>query len=378
MSLTGKKVIKIQEIKFRNNILNIKESTSSIDDEWDSFLARSSYGQLEQTSLWAEAKKPSGWRPYRIVFRRDEEIIGGFQILWQQKAGVLKLGLLMKGPVVETDDSLVLNAVIDCLKMVVKKKFTALLVQTPDKDTRLTSRLLSSGFLPNRLSGIIKSANVVINLCQDEEHLLKSLKRQKRQNIRIAREAGITVRQGEYRELPIFFDLMRTTCQRRGVAPNPPTAEICEILWKVFSPKNQIKLFLAEFQGEIISAVLVLTLGHHASLWKFGWSGKFGQYRPNELLFWEIFNWARIQGYLTADLGPFGSFAADGLTAVTDLGSPEESSDVRFKTGFGGEIIKLQPGLLYIPNSVYRLIYNSLFPHLLSIPAFQKYISRML
>jgi len=122
MSLTGKKVIKIQEIKFRNNILNIKESTSSIDDEWDSFLARSSYGQLEQTSLWAEAKKPSGWRPYRIVFRRDEEIIGGFQILWQQKAGVLKLGLLMKGPVVETDDSLVLNAVIDCLKMVVKKK----------------------------------------------------------------------------------------------------------------------------------------------------------------------------------------------------------------------------------------------------------------
>ena len=378
MLLFGAKAAKIIEMQAGSSTLEFWQSPPSIDDDWDSFLAGSTYGQFEQTSLWAEVKKLSGWRPFRTIITQDGKIIAGFQTLWQKKAYFLKLGLLMKGPVIETNNEQLIQIIIDYFKKAVKKHFQAILVQLPDKDIRLTSMLLNSGFLPNRISGSFKSANVVINLDQSEDRLFKSLKRQKRQNIRIAREAGITVREGGQQELPIFFNLMRTTCLRRGVAPNPSTEEICEALWKVFSPKNQIKLFLAEYQEEIISAVLVLTVGRHASLWKFGWSGKWGQFRPNDLLFWEIFSWAKAQGYLSADLGPFGSFASDGLTAATDLGSLEDSSDVRFKTGFGGEIIRLQPGLLYIPNPIYRSLYRVFSPILLTSPVFRKYFSKML
>ncbi len=40
-------------------------------------------GQFQQSTIWARAKASEGWRVVRLVLTVDEEIVGGFQILWR-------------------------------------------------------------------------------------------------------------------------------------------------------------------------------------------------------------------------------------------------------------------------------------------------------
>src|SRR5258706_39485 len=53
------------------------------DSCWDKFLQETPLGQFQQSTIWARAKASEGWRVVRLVLTVDEEIVGGFQILWR-------------------------------------------------------------------------------------------------------------------------------------------------------------------------------------------------------------------------------------------------------------------------------------------------------
>ncbi len=369
---------KLEEIKTSNGTLTFWLSQSLLDDDWDGFVEGSGFSHFEQTSRWAKAKKSSNWEPYRILLSRDQQIIGGFQILWKQKTKFAKFGLLKKGPIIVDRDPYVIRVIINFLKRTIHNNFLAAIVQPPDTDEEITSIMMNSGFIPNFIGGIIKCANVLVDLNLTEEQIFNKMKRQKRQNIKTARKAGIIIRQGERNEIGTFFALMEYTCWRRGVEPNPPRKEILEIIWESFYQNNQIALFFAQYQNTIISGVMVIVLGKKAFLWKFGWSGQFGHMRPNDLLFWEIFKWAKSRDCHFADLGEFGSYHAKGNLAYAELEIYKDYQDVNFKTGFGGNIIKLQPGLVYFSNALAYHLYQNILPILIKIPFVKTYVYRLL
>ncbi|MDI6698998.1 MAG: peptidoglycan bridge formation glycyltransferase FemA/FemB family protein [Candidatus Saccharicenans sp.] len=355
---------KIGEIHLAGESLTFWESVSCPDPEWDNFLFSTGFEHFEQTSLWGEAKKPEGWKTGRIIAIRNNQIVGGFQILYKEKLKFLKFGLLMKGPVIASDDFIVMKSILNYLKIFIRHKFFAVLVQAPDREDRITSELRQIGFRPNFIKWIIKSANVRINLNLSEDQLFKKMKRQKRQNIQQAQNAGIVVRQGSRGELGLFFKLMNTTCQRRGVRPNPSSLRTLEKIWDLFSIRGKIALFFARLNDIIISALIVIIMGEHVSLWKFGWSGEYPHLRPNELLFWEIIKWAKSAGCISADLGPFGTYLLKRGKIYDARENYLEMQDVRFKTGFGGMIVNLQPGLIHFSNPLINFLARTIMPYL--------------
>lgn len=349
--------------------LSAWKSRQSIDALWDQYLAGMPDGHFYQTSMWAEVRKLDGWQPLIVAVTLDDEVIGGFQILTRFKSYIGRIGLVLKGPVVNSKDPAVIRFVIQTLKSVAKSgRIKALIVQPPDRDVDMPDLLLKSGFSPSHLEHAVKNNTVVIDLRRDEESLFMSLKKKKRQNIRTAMRSGLIVREGEKEDLGVFFSFMLETCKRQQVKPSPSSLEFLNRVWDLFSPTGNIRLFVTKYGDEVVSCLIVLPFGDTAHLWKFGWSGAHPRLFPNEITYWEIFKWARANGYSYADMGAVGKGLADAVWNGYALAEVDLKTYSRFKLSLGGEVIRLTEGFVYFKNPLLRRAYNFFMPFVIATP----------
>lgn len=365
--------IKKDSIKISTGTLTAWQSRQAIDDQWDEFLASSPLGHFYQTSMWAEVRTMDGWNHLIVLVTLDDSLVGGFQILWRFKSYIGKIGLVLKGPVVASSDLEVINFVIATLKKTAKtNKVRALICQAPDRDDKMPDSLNQGDFSDNHLDFLIKTNTVSIDLRGTEDDIFKRIKRIKRQNINTAIRKGVTVTQGNKGDLDVFFNYMTETCKRQQVTASPSTINFLYKLWDFFIRKDNIRLFMAEFEGEIITCLLVLPFGATAYLWKFGWSGKYPKYHPNMITYWEIFKWAQANGYHFADLGAISTDLAEAIWQGETATEEMSKTYSYFKTSFGGDILPLTKGCVYIPNPIIRIAYNILMPHINAFPALKK------
>jgi len=352
-------------------LLSVVKSNFVNNQQWDNFLSTSSYGHFYQSSQWGQVRKIDGWQPSINMITLNNQIVGGFQMLWRSKSYLGKISIILKGPIVHSDDPLVYSFALKTIKQITRREgIRALIIQPPDKDKIIKYMLKVFGFSTNHLDCIIENNTVCIDLQGSEEEVLKRVKRQKRQNINIARKNGITVRLGIKEDLITFFEYMTQTCKRHCVKPSPSNINFLNEMWDLLAPQGKMKLFMAQHAGKDVSGLIVLPLGETAYMWKFGWSGVVGHLRPNELLYWEIMKWARDQGYKFADIGAVNTkFAQASLQHQKPDVHDAETEEYRFKTEFGGKIMPLSNGFVYFPNPIIKWAYNLFMPYINSKPA---------
>lgn len=364
--------IKVKSIDTPQGTLTAWNCPETDNPAWDTFLDATAFGHFYQTSMWAQVRTINGWQPLITIITLNDQLIGGFQILQRSKLCLGKIGLLLKGPVIDSDDPIIINFVISTLKKTVQSyKIRALIGQPPDKNTNMQDELKKSGFSLNHLDDAIMNNTVSIDLWGSEEEIFKRIKRQKRQNINTALKKGVTIREGQKDDLKTFFKYMLETCKRQQVSPSPSSEDFLLKMWDLFAPSGHMKLFMAQCEGEDVTGLVVLPFSDTAYMWKFGWSGNYGNCRPNEMLYWEIFKWAKKNGFLRADVGALAQAesAQNGSAPAEDL-----STYSRFKSEFGGETVALSNGFVYIPNPLIRWAYNRLMPYINTKPSLKKRI----
>lgn len=368
---------KLTDFKTNDNTYSAWQSTDSPDKQWDDFLASSPYSHFYQSSMWGEVRKLDGWQPLITIITQNDAIVGGFQMLWRSKRFLGKIGLVLKGPVAATDDPVVLNFTLAALKITAQiNDIRALIVQPPDRDPKTPDTLKKSGFSACDLGSSIKNNTVAIDLNQEEETIFKAMKHNKRKNIKTALREGVHVREGSANDINTFFNYMVETCKRQQVKPSPAGIHFLEKMWALFSHYGNIKLFFSTHQDRNLSAIMVILFGQTAYLWKFGWSGNSGHCRPNEILYFHIFKWAKANNYRFADMGAIDSEIANKI--LNNESVPEEmtKSYSFFKAGFGGNIVSLSKGFVFIPNPILRITYNLLMPYIKSNRILTKIIER--
>lgn len=183
---------------------------------------------------------------------------------------------------------------------------------------------------------------------------------------------GVSVREGNKNDLSTFFSFMLETCKRQGVSPNPSNEKTLAAMWELFSRSGNIKLFIAEYCKEDVSAQIIVPFGNYVNLWKFGWSGKYGNCHPNEVLYWENFKWARSQGYSYADLGAISPQVANAVLQAKPLDEANVKTWSVFKVGFGKEVTPLAEGCVYIYNPFLRWAHTIFMPFINSVPALKR------
>lgn len=349
----------IESKNTKKGLLSFWHSPGSSDASWDEFLMTTSLGQFQQSSMWAQVKEIERWECLRVVATIKDQIFGGFQIL-SRNTPLGRIGYVSKGPVVvpETQDLAEL-LVVQMRDQARKNKIIALIVQPPD-DSQITSDILAHHhFIQSNPMGVIETT-LLVDVSNGTEALDRGMSRKDTiRKVRVAKQNGVTVREGTEEDIDLFFNLMSATCKRQGVKPNPPTEKALRQLWLTFSKRNCLRVTFAEYNHEVIAGSLNIVFGKKVNLWKKGWNYKYPDQHPNDLLHYETLHWACSNKFNHCDVIAFDRDIADAMQNGKPLSNVQKKSPNIFHLRFGGVPKLLQPARIWIANSLIRLSYKN-------------------
>jgi len=316
-----------------------------------------------------------GWKVERALVHEGEKLVAGAQMLIRPVSFVGAIGYVAKGPVFGESGNGHSDLVLDEIHHLAKaNRVRYVVLQPAEADQGLDHRLVHRGYRPCSLE-VAPVATTLIDLSDDSDTILARMKSRTRYNIRLGRRKGITVRQGTEEDLQTYYDLLVATSQRKNFTVYP--REYFSRIWSVFAPHDKVKLFVAEYEGEVVSAQLAIAFGDRVTNKLSVWSGKYGKFRPNEVLYWAAIEWAKSAGYRYYDLEGIELKIAQ---ALQDTGTVPESLKgpvTDFKLGFGGEIVILPSSKDYIPNPFVRSAYNGFGKKFIESRFFSKVVKQI-
>jgi lipid II:glycine glycyltransferase (peptidoglycan interpeptide bridge formation enzyme) len=170
---------------------------------------------------------------------------------------------------------------------------------------------------------------VLVDLTPPPEDILAAMKPKWRYNIGLAKKHGVAVTQRGEQGIDMFYRLLTETAERDGIAVHS-----IEYYRTLFTECRDLRLYIAEHEGDVVAAIVVLLRGKQAT-YLYGASAniKRNVMAPYALQ-WKAMQDAREYGCTVYDLF--------GIPPTEDPHHPMAGL-YRFKTGFGGRIIH-RPG----------------------------------
>lgn len=338
-------------------------ATTAEVPEWEAFLEEVPLGQFQQSAAWVGVKAVEGWDGLLMILKRDGRIAGGAQVL-QKRTRLGWLAFVNKGPVVTAGDAEVWGEALRQLVALQRRKgWRALLVQAPDGDATGVEPMRRLGFVEERLMNIIDST-LMIDLADGWEAVRGRFRRKARRNLRPVTDVPLTVVEGDEADLETFLELMRNTCRRQGVRPNPGRIEVLRAMWRNFHPRGRVHVPFVERQGRKVAGGLCFCFRDRVTFWKKGWDPEGGGSTVNFVLTAEVIRWAAEHGYRWLDFATLDRDIARSMARGED--PPEDLTDRRdfFNLSFGGQAHLLPVPMIRLANPLaavgYRLATSGL------------------
>lgn len=162
----------------------------------------------------------------------------------------------------------------------------------------------------------------IIDCTKSEAELLAAMKPKTRYNIRVAEKKGVRVFVSDKKEhIGRFCDLVEITSKRQGIRPHP--RNYYQKMFEVI-PKGNIRLYCAEFEGEVIAANVVIFFGNTVTYLHGASDDRFRNVMAPYLLQWRQIQDAKNAGAIGYDFG--------GVKTETDDNT--WAGITRFKQGF--------------------------------------------
>jgi len=201
---------------------------------------------------------------------------------------------------------------------------------------------------------------VLIDLSCSMESVIEQMKPKWRYNARLALKRGVSVHRADVEQLDVFYGLLKETAQRDGIAihgveyyrslfKNAGTGDASSFGDDYPGKKPDIRLYLAEHEGEVLAGIVTLFRGPNA-VYLYGASAnrKRNLMAPYALQL-KAMEDAKASGCVEYDLY--------GIPPNAEPSHPMAGLYL-FKTGFGGKIVH-RPGCWDYP--CYNLLYHVYF-----------------
>jgi lipid II:glycine glycyltransferase (peptidoglycan interpeptide bridge formation enzyme) len=320
-------------------------------EQWDDFVNEHAGGHLLQSWGWGELKAGAGWHPQRFALWDDDcrRIVAAAQVLCRSlphlplRAG--HLAYIPRGPVIDWSQPALCTSFFAQLQAVLRRQGTLTLLIEPERVVSVAGGAGSAGgagvekgslsedfaaFLVRPARPIQPLRTILLNLTPDEETLLARMKEKWRYNVRLAGRKGVTVRVAATPDdVRAWYALLQTTGERDQFGVH--TLDYYLSAWQILAPRNQGRLLLAEYDGQLLAGIFV-GLFAKEGIYLYGASGNvYRNLMPNYLLQWEAIRWAKQQGATRYDFW--------GIPETDDM--DEAMAGVyRFKSGWGGEVVR--------------------------------------
>ena len=303
-----------------------------------------------QSNIWAEIKKENGWKPFFLIWRNSSgKTVAGVMILERSiqifKVFSLRIQYCPKGPLLNWHDSNLVQKVLSDIEDFAKNRKVIFTKIDPDvfihhysQFEHITNDLNSSQILKDFLEkeGWLASKEQIqfqnsfyLSLETSEDQLLSKMKQKTRYNIRLSERKDVKVRVGERADFEKLYKLYASTAIRDNFIIR--SKEYYLNAWQKFYDEGFCEPLIADFNGEILAAVIIYFFGDNA-YYVYGMSSD----KHRNLMATYLLQWKAIQR------------AKDKNKKIYDFwGAPDEINEndrmwgvYKFKIGFGGELVR--------------------------------------
>jgi len=309
---------------------------------WNQFVTQNG-SQFLQSWEWGEFQRSLGRKTWIIGVEIDEnEMVGTRRHTnWNTKEHELICGALVvkhnlplgrsylylpRGPVIEklkikNQKLKILGLFLEKIKEIAKAEKSIFIRMEPTIQGISIFNLKSE--ILNQTRSVQPKDEWRLDLMPSKENLLKAMHPKTRYNIGLAKRYGVKVREGGEGDFEIFWQLIAKTYKKKRLKTHPKN------YYFQMLKLEPVKLYLAEYQGKILVANIMVFWGKEVIYLHGGSSDEDKKVMAPYAIFWETICEAKRLGYRYYN---FGAVA------------PEESGEnhpwfgiTRFKKGFGGE-----------------------------------------
>lgn len=300
--------------------------------KWQDFLSAAMPDSFLQSWNWGEFNHADGEKIWRLAAGEHEGKTEAVALVILVTARRGKFLFVPHGPVFKSRASATvkktaLEALVLKIKKLAKKEKADFIRISPILEDSYEHRQLfrALDFQDAPIHMMHPEKTWLLDIQKDEETLLKEMKKNHRNLIRRAAKDGVEITSGTNESfLQAFYKIHMETVERHKFVPFSYAYIQKEIA--AFAPDEQVKIFLAYYQKEVISAAIVVCDGHEAYYHHGASSSRHARVPSSYLVLWEAIRWAKTQG---ANIFNFYGIVDDnpkhpwfGLS--------------RFKKGFGG------------------------------------------
>ncbi len=346
--------------------MEVREISSAA--ELNIFVTTAWGGQFLQSWEWGDFQIKSGHQVWRLGVYQSNELLASAQIILHNLPFSHAYLYIPHGPVFRANLSpqekekiikLFLSTARD-LTIATNKKSEIFLRLEP----RLTTADLGNFFFNlglKKTAAIQPQDTQIIDLNQNLDAILASMHPKTRYNIRLAEKHGVKVRWGETpTDLDIFLSLLEQTSQRDDFRIHQ--SDYYRAMWSMFHKTKiadqtelTIKLFLAEYQQEVLAGGLFSFFGDRV-VYLHGASNQSHKHlMAPYLLHWEVMKQAQNYGYYQYDL--YGVLPAQRQLANNDR-EKKWTGITRFKKGFGGKEINYVGAWDWVYDKMWYVVYK--------------------
>jgi len=332
--------------------MEVSRQTDS--NRWDARL-REAGGHPLQSWAWGSLKEQFGWQPYRLW---AGDGAAAAQLLIRPLRGIAA-AYVPRGPRWSGDrrTDAALLAAIERLSRTKRAAFLRLepdVIEGGEHDGPVRELLSDSRFrLVERT--LQPRSSIVLDIARPDEELLAGFSKGHRADVRRAEREGVQVRPAASEaDVDLLHEMMRATQRRKDFGIHTPG--YYRAAWRLFG--DDAHLLLAESEGVVVAASLVLAVGRQALYLAAGSTRRGLELRASHLLQWHAMRWAREHGAGSYDLWGIPDArarlellgAGDRSGASAQLATLEQQaaadpldSVFRFKKGWGGRVVRGLP-----------------------------------
>lgn len=313
-------------------------SVKHVDDAstWDAMVA-SLRGHLLQTWKWGEFKSLHDWVPARVALSSDDVVKIAAQVLFR-RVGPFSVAYVPRGPIADDISLGELAAFTQSIDTECRRHRSIAVLIEPEGSS-LPVRIGDAALWSANDVLVQPRRTIKVSVQKSDEDLLGGMKPKTRYNVRLAQRRGVSVRRGDVRDVPTFYDLLQETSIRDAFGVH--SIEYFDDMLRVFG--DDAAIFIAEFESEPAAALLALRSANEVIYMYGATATKFQRHMPAYLIQFAAMRWARDSGCESYDLWGIPTSEAPPTTT----GEGGHSLNVRdgmwgvyrFKQGFGGETV---------------------------------------
>ena len=337
-----------------NFIKDITLTDISVCEKADTFL---------QSSMWGEFKSRFGWKSSAFLVEWEGQGNGQLLVLSRRIAPGFSFAYVPWGPELPQGfpEEFKPGAIAELsakLKHFLARNTIFIRFDPPwffsdnaeaREKIRESDKLFFTAGFKKAAASVQPPDTVIINLDLSCEEILSAMKSKWRYNISLSGKKGVQVKTAGITELESFYDLLKETAARDGIAIHSfdyykTLFDICEKR----SSETSLRLYTASHEGNTLAAIVVLFRLNYATYLYGASSGLKRNLMAPYALQWKAMQDAKEAGCRFFDL--FG-------IPPDDNPNHPMAGLYLFKTGFGGEIIH-RPGSR---DYVYKPAFYSLF-----------------